>query len=107
MQRILGMQGFRPLTSPAYNFDAIRAIAQSHFERIQDDAEQVVRKHFDAHLGSDTERWANEGLRHKPDENCPFCGQGTAGLPLLQAYKAYFNQAYKNHLQQVASLKGP
>lgn len=106
VQRILGMQGFRSLTSPAYNFDAIRAIAQSHFERIQDDAEQVVRKHFDSHLGSDTERWANEGLRHKPDENCPFCGQGTADLPLLQAYKAYFNQAYKNHLQQVASLKG-
>lgn len=104
VQQILARQGFRQLTAPVYNFDGIRAIAQSHFERLQEDAEAVVRKHFDAHLGRETERWVNEGLRHKPDENCPFCGQVTAGLPLIQAYKGYFNQAYKEHQQRVAAL---
>ncbi|WP_165971577.1 AAA family ATPase [Cupriavidus sp. L7L] len=106
VQQILGRQGFRQLSAPDFNFDNIRAIAQSHFERLQEDAEAVVRKHFDAHLGRETERWVNEGLRHKPDEHCPFCGQETAGLPLLQAYKEYFNQAYKEHMRGVASLRG-
>jgi wobble nucleotide-excising tRNase len=105
VQQILGRQGFRKMTGTIYNFDNIRAIVQSHFERLQDDAETVVRKQFDAHRGGETERWVNEGLRHKPEEHCPFCGQETAGLPLLQAYKSYFNQAYKEHLQRVASLR--
>lgn len=106
VQQILGRKGFRQLTAPVHNFDSIRAIAQSHFERLQDDAERVVREHFDSHLGRETERWVNDGLRHKPNENCPFCGQETAGLPLLQAYKSYFNHAYTEHLQRVASLRG-
>lgn len=106
IQQILGRQGFRQLSTPAFNFDNIRAVAQSHFERLQEDAEAVVRKHFDMHLGRETERWVHEGLRHKPDEHCPFCGQNTTGLALLQAYKDYFNQAYKEHLQRVASLRG-
>lgn len=106
VQQILGRQGLRQLTVPVYNLENIRAIAESHFERLQTDAEQLVRKHFDAHLGRETERWVNEGLRHEPEELCPFCGQETAELPLLQAYKVYFNQAYKEHVQRVASLRG-
>ncbi|WP_423378901.1 AAA family ATPase [Burkholderia sp. LMG 32019] len=106
VQQILGRQGFRPLNALTYDFENIRTILRSHFERLQEDAETEVRKHFDAHLGQETERWVNEGLRHKPEEHCPFCGQDTAGLPLLQAYKDYFNQAYKEHLRHVASLQG-
>lgn len=106
VQQILWRQGFRLLALPVYNFDNIRTIVQSHFERLQEDAEAVVRRHFDAHLGRETERWVNEGLHHKPEEHCPFCGQETGGLPLLKAYKDYFNQAYKEHLQRVASLQG-
>ena len=106
VQQILGRQGFRKLTVPVHNFDGIRAIAQAHFEGLQDDAERVVREHFDAHLGRETERWVSDGLRHRPDESCPFCGQETSELPLLRAYKSYFNQAYKEHLQRVASLRG-
>ncbi|PRX27791.1 wobble nucleotide-excising tRNase [Paraburkholderia sp. BL18I3N2] len=106
VQQILGRQGFRLLSALVYNFDNIRTILESHFERLQEDAEAAVRKHFDAHLGRETERWVNEGLHHKPEEHCPFCGQETAGLALLQAYKDYFNQAYKEHLQRVASLQG-
>jgi len=105
VQQILGRQGLRQLKRPSYNLDGIRAIAQASFDRLQDDAEQVVRRHFDAHLGAATERWVSEGLQHKADEQCPFCGQETAELPLLQAYKSYFNQAYKAHLQRVASLQ--
>lgn len=106
VQQILARQGFRELPVPSYDLDGIRAIAQSHFERLQDDAEQIVRQHFDVHLGRETERWASEGLRHRPEEQCPFCGQETTELPLLQAYKTYFNHAYKEHVQSVASLRG-
>ncbi len=106
VQQILGRQGFRQLTVPTHNFDAISAIALTHFEGLQDQVEQVVRQHFDAHLSGETERWVGDGLRHNANELCPFCGQETVGLPLLEAYKSYFNQAYKEHLQRVASLQG-
>ncbi|MBR7986162.1 AAA family ATPase [Burkholderia cenocepacia] len=105
IQQILGRHGFRKMTGTVYNFNDIRSIVESHFERLQEDAEAVVRKQFDAHLGNDTEKWVNEGLRHKPEEHCPFCGQETVGLPLLEAYKSYFNQAYRAHLHRVASLR--
>ncbi len=106
VQKILGRQGFRLLQTPVIDFEKIKAIALSHFEKLQEDAETVVRQHFDAHLCSETERWVNEGLRHNADEHCPFCGQETLGLPLLQAYKDYFNQSYKEHLSRVSSLRG-
>ena len=105
VQQILVRQGLRQLTTPAHNFDSIRALVQSHFEGLQDDAELLVRKQFDAHLGRESEQWVSDGLRHRPDEHCPFCGQETAGLPLLHAYKTYFNQAYKEHLRRVSSLR--
>ena len=45
------------------------------------------------------EQWVAQGLALANDAQCPFCGQGVAGLDLLDAYKKYFSQAY-------AALKG-
>ncbi len=105
IQQVSGRQGFRLLPALVFDFETIRAIVLTHFDKLQDDAEVVVRKHFDEHLGNETERWVSEGLRHKADDTCPFCGQNTAQLPLLQAYRSYFNQAYREHLHHVASLR--
>ncbi len=105
VQQISGRQGFRLLPTLVFDFEAVRAVVLTHFDKLQDDAEIVVRKHFNEHLGNETERWVIEGLRHKADDTCPFCGQDTAQLPLLQAYRSYFNQAYREHLRHVASLR--
>lgn len=96
---------FKKLTAPTFDLDGFKAVAASEFERVQDGAEALVKKHFAEHQGDETERWVSDGLQHKPEPNCPFCGQETEGLELLAAYKAYFNQAYKDHLASVATMK--
>ncbi len=40
------------------------------------------------------EAWLSEGLGYLKDDNCPFCGQSTTGLELVDAYKQYFSEAY-------------
>lgn len=103
---ILAKPDFKKLTAPTFDLEQFKAIAGSEFEQVQNGAENLVKKHLDAHLGSSTERWVSAGLHHKPDPDCPFCGQKIEGLALIQAYKTYFNQAYKDHLANIESLQG-
>lgn len=113
-QQISGAQGvaqtlakplFKKLVAPVFNLDEFRALAASELAQVQDGVEALVKKHFAEHQGEATERWVADGLLHKPEPNCPFCGQQTQGLELLEAYKVYFNQAYKNHLTKIATMK--
>ncbi|GGY08873.1 AAA family ATPase [Paludibacterium paludis] len=102
----LAKPDFKKLTALTFDLEQFKAIVSRQFEQVQDDAEVLVKKHLDAHLGAATERWVATGLHHKPEPDCPFCGQKTEGLALIQAYKTYFNQAYKDHLTNIESLKG-
>lgn len=97
---------FKKLTAPAFDLAQFKSIAESEFEQVQNGADELVKKHLDTHLGAATERWVATGLHHKPEPDCPFCGQKTEGLALIQAYKTYFNQAYKDHLASIESLHG-
>lgn len=96
---------FKKLTAPVFNLDEFKALAASELEQVQDGVEAQVKRHFALHHGEATERWVADGLMHDPEPNCPFCGQATQGLELLEAYKVYFNQAYKHHLAQIATMK--
>jgi wobble nucleotide-excising tRNase len=44
--------------------------------------------------------WINKGLGYvKADNNCPFCTQNLANIPIIEHYKGFFSQGY-NHLKQ-------
>lgn len=101
----LAKPNFRKLVAPTFDLDDFKSLAASEFEQVQDGAEALVKKHFAEHLGAETERWVSDGAKHAPKSNCPFCGQETEGLELLTAYKAYFNQAYKDHLAKVQTIR--
>ena len=103
-EQTLAKPEFKKLTAPTFNLDDFKVVAASEFEQVQDGAEALVKQHFAEHQGDVTERWVSDGLQHKPEPNCPFCGQETEGVELLAAYKVYFNQAYKDHLVNVATM---
>ena len=103
---ILAKPDFKKLTVPTFDLVQFKSIVGREFEQVQDGAEELVRKHLDTHHGAATERWVASGLHHKSEPDCPFCGQKTEGLALIQAYKTYFNQAYKDHLASIDSLPG-
>ncbi|WP_024692132.1 AAA family ATPase [Pseudomonas syringae] len=104
-EQILNRPIFRLIEAPTFNFDRARETLESSFESISVGAEKTAKAHFERHKGVSTERWASEGLHHLPDEECPFCGQATAGSELLSAYKMYFDRSYSDHQRRVSDLR--
>lgn len=102
---ILARPDFKKLIAPTFDLTKFKAVADSHFEQVQDGAEDLVKKHLNAHMGAATERWISTGLEHKLEPDCPFCGQKTDGIELIQAYKTYFNQAYQDYLSRIETMR--
>lgn len=96
---------FKTVAVPVFNFDDLAEVVTSSFESLAVKSEELAKAQFAKHNGSSTERWVSEGLDHKPDNECPFCGQETSELELLKAYKAYFDGSYSDHLQRISGLR--
>lgn len=103
--RIASRSSFRAIPVPSFDLSGIEEVLVSSFSSLAIKAEQEAKVHFAKHIGTETERWVAEGLRHKSDEECPFCGQQTGNLDLLKSYKQYFDGAYTTHLSRVANLQ--
>lgn len=96
---------FKTVAVPVFNFDGLAEIVSSSFASLAVKAEEMAKAHFTKHNGSSTERWVSDGLGHKPDNECPFCGQQTSELELLKAYRAYFDGSYSDHLNRISGLR--
>lgn len=96
---------FKEIGTPIFNFNGLGEILTSSFTSLAVKAELLAKAHFAKHNGLGTERWVSEGLLHKPEHDCPFCGQQTGELELFKAYKAYFDGSYSDHLSRVSGLR--
>lgn len=104
-EQITNRPEFRTVTIPTFKLDGLAEVIESSYESLAAKAEEMAKEHFAKHNGQNTERWVAIGLEHKPDNECPFCGQNTLGLELLKAYKAYFDRSYSTHLKRVTDLR--
>jgi wobble nucleotide-excising tRNase len=104
-ERIASRSSYRKVPVPSFDFSGIEGVLSSSFTSLALQAEQDAKVHFGKHIGAETERWVAEGMKHKPDEECPFCGQKTSNLDLLSSYREYFDGAYTTHLERVAKLQ--
>ena len=91
------------LAAPAVSFQPFEAVLPASFKQVQANAADLVREHVNKH-GGKTERWLATGLQFPHHESCPFCGQSTMGLPLIEAYDMHFNYEYNAHMQRVSEL---
>lgn len=103
--RISSRSSFRTVPIPGFDLSGIEEVLTSSFTSLAIKAEKDAKAHFAKHNGAETERWVAEGMHHKPEEECPFCGQKTGELDLLKSYKEYFDGAYTQHLSRVANLQ--
>lgn len=103
--KIASRPSLRNVPVPTFDLSFLSEVLSSSFTSLAIKAERDVKAHFARHKGSETERWVAEGMRHRPDEDCPFCGQSTGQLGLLKSYKEYFDGAFTQHLQRVSGLK--
>ena len=69
------------------------------------DVERRVREHVARHRMQERwEPWVAEGLRYVESEQCPFCGQGLAGVDLIRAYGMFFTMEYGARKTEVTDL---
>lgn len=103
--KIASRPSLRNVPVPTFDLSFLSEVLSSSFTSLAINAERDAKAHFARHKGSETERWVAEGMRHRPDEDCPFCGQSTGQLDLLKSYKEYFDGAFTQHLQRVSGLR--
>jgi wobble nucleotide-excising tRNase len=96
--------GLAALQVPAYP-DGLSVLVNKALDDIAGDAETLLAGHLAAHNMADNGGdWIATGLEHAGD-NCPFCGQGIQGLPLVAAFKAVFSQQYKDLRAEIAAAQ--
>jgi wobble nucleotide-excising tRNase len=94
------------LRLPQFALQELRALLAQSFADLQADAQGAVQAWI-SRLGHGSEHWLSEGLqhlKHLEEAHCPFCTQPVSQVELIRAYDTYFNQAYRQHQQQLDLL---
>lgn len=89
-------------------FDLFEALDES-LSALHSEARLRVADHI-SHLSTEPsetniEAWLRTGVSISPDAECPFCGQGTAGIDLVDMYAEFFDSAYGDLRNRIDRLK--
>jgi wobble nucleotide-excising tRNase len=82
----------------------VLSILQSSLDEIDVNAEARVKQHLQYHEHQLLEGWISSGQDFLDKDTCPLCDQPLEGVDLIQAYRSYFNQEYKNLITNVNQL---
>lgn len=96
----------KALTLPKVDFADFETVLKSSFKQMHENAGALVKAHVEGHGGSDSQRWIGDGQRFLKNDNCPFCGQSTKGIDLIDAYATFFNEQYNAHNSRIQALPG-
>lgn len=98
--------GLTAVTVPIFPAAFAELLAKT-FANVSADAERRVTEHMAHHpMQARGETWLTEGLGYVDHEECPFCGQGLAGVDLIQAYRSFFSREYHALRDEVTGLSG-
>jgi wobble nucleotide-excising tRNase len=105
-EQIRQRAGLSMLTLPALP-GGIPGLLARTLDGVSADAAQRVAAQVEKHQLVDpmSVGWLETGVRHIRDEDCPFCGQGVAGVDLIAAYRAYFSAEYDALRQAITTLR--
>jgi wobble nucleotide-excising tRNase len=92
------------LVEPSLPIDKFFAVISKTLIDVEATAEETVRSHINKYSNQGFEDWLSQGQSFSDHDNCPYCGQTVSSTNLLAAYKAHFNEAYKDLKLTVANL---
>ena len=73
--------------------DGFDSLLSKTLTDVSADAETRLREQIDRHeMHERGQAWISEGLGYVRNESCPFCGQSTEGLALVDAYRQFFSE---------------
>lgn len=89
-------QKVNPSPAPIGDLAKITHVLAVTIDGVSENAAQLVSQHLEVtSLGERAHAWLEYGTHHAPGDQCPYCAQGTNGVPLVAAYRAYFSEAFK------------
>jgi len=96
---------FTKISFPFINIETLEDILSRELTDLNDTAVQNVKKHFSL-IGDGAEEWISDGIDRIINEGtefekCPFCGQPISAVDLIDKYRAYFGEAYKEFNKDV------
>lgn len=79
---------------PSLNLREVFGVLNATLESVHAQAAAKVTDHI-AHLNdANSAPWIRHGLEIANDGECPFCGQDTSAVELLEMYRIFFDKAY-------------
>ncbi len=83
--------------------ESLRSLLASSVDGIATEAHRTLRAHIERYHEAEGrgnsamahEVWLEAGLSYEPDDPCPFCGQELQDRSLVDAYRDFFSNAYK------------
>jgi len=82
------------VTVPALPEEFLALLAKT-LDDVSADADKRLKEQIARHeMHQKGEAWLSDGLEYIKDDTCPFCGQSTKDLELVDAYKQYFSESY-------------
>lgn len=91
-------------SEPTLDLELFFSVLGKTLVDVEADAERKVHEHMSRHGGTGFEDWLSHGRNYENELDCPYCGQVLHDQSLIKAYRTYFNKAYAELKQQVATL---
>lgn len=82
------------------NLQEVFSVLNSTLESVHAQAAAKVTDHLSHLNDANSAPWIRQGLEIANDDRCPFCGQDTSAVELLDMYRIFFDKAY-SELQAV------
>lgn len=98
-QEIENIPSLAPLNMEPLPIGEVRELLAWTTTEVSADATRRVKEHINA-VHAD-EVWLKQGYQFEYHENCPFCAQSLKGVPILDAYQAYFSEAYEAYVTRL------
>lgn len=100
-EKIAEKSVLKRISLPAIPMIELKGLLAASVASVSREAAQRVQEHITRCMDDSGERWLESGLDYIEDKNCPFCGQSLADNDLLEAYQAYFDEAYQNFKKEI------
>jgi len=97
---------FQQLAVPDIDLPSIETVLRSGLPDLDAAAATRVQEHLQR-IGDDSEQWVAEGMERQNivqeagDNTCAFCAQDLSGSPIINQYRAFFSEAYRNHQRNI------
>lgn len=103
--QVLARQDLAPVRAPSVDLAEVFRILRQNLADLNAMAEERVRAHIANHQAPGFEEWVSRGRDFERLNVCPYCGQDTEHVDLLQAYRQFFSEEYGRLREAVAHLR--